>query len=88
MVLNDVQLELCYVAAWVHGFLQVYVVTELLTGGELLDALLERHTYSETDARQVFRQLLSGIAYLHGIVSHNDAFYSSNVIKQTETVSF
>ena len=45
--------------------MQVYLITELLTGGELLDAVLERGSYSEADARLCFAQLLSGIDYLH-----------------------
>ena len=48
---------------WLAG--QVYLVTELLLGGELLDAVLERGSYSEADARMCFAQLLSGIDYLH-----------------------
>lgn len=47
------------------SYLQVYLVTELLLGGELLDAVLERGSYSEADARLCFAQLLSGIDYLH-----------------------
>ena len=52
---------------------QVCLVTELLTGGQLLDSVMKRENYSETDAREVFRQLLEGIHYLHnnGIV-HRD----------------
>lgn len=38
---------------------------ELLTGGELLDAVLEKGSYSEADARLCFIQLLRGMAYLH-----------------------
>lgn len=44
---------------------QVYLITELLTGGELLDAVVERGIYSEADACLCFKQLVSGIAYLH-----------------------
>ena len=40
-------------------------MTELLLGGELLDAVLERGSYSEADARLCFVQLLRGIEYLH-----------------------
>eukprot|EP00210_Caulerpa_lentillifera_P007239 g6926.t1 len=52
---------------------KVYLITELLSGGELLDAVLQRGNYSEADACSCFRQLLKGIAYLHskGIV-HRD----------------
>jgi serine/threonine protein kinase len=44
---------------------QVYLITELLTGGELLDAVLRRGSYNEGDARACFVQLLRGIEYLH-----------------------
>ncbi len=44
---------------------QVYLITELLTGGELLDAVLQRGSYNEADARDCFVQLLRGIEYLH-----------------------
>ena len=44
---------------------QVYLITELLTGGELLDSLLQRGSYNEADARGCFVQLLRGIEYLH-----------------------
>lgn len=44
---------------------QVYLMTELVTGGELLDAVLQRGTYSEAEARLAFVQLLHGIQYLH-----------------------
>lgn len=44
---------------------QVYLITELVTGGELLEAVLQRGTYSEAEARLAFVQLLKGIEYLH-----------------------
>ena len=44
---------------------QVYLITELLHGGELLDAVLQRGSYNEADARTCFAQLLRGIEYLH-----------------------
>ena len=42
--------------------LQVYLVTELLLGGELLDAVLERGSYSESDARMCFAAFSTYIA--------------------------
>jgi serine/threonine protein kinase len=42
-------------------------------GGELLQAVAEKGSYSEADARGCFVQLLSGIAYLHEQgVAHRD----------------
>lgn len=46
---------------------QVYLITELVTGGELLEAVLQRGTYSEAEARLAFVQLLKGIQYLHSM---------------------
>ena len=46
---------------------QVYLITELVTGGELLEAVLQRGTYSESEARLAFVQLLKGIRYLHSM---------------------
>jgi serine/threonine protein kinase len=43
----------------------VYLITELVTGGELLEAVLARGSYSESEARACFVQLLRGIEYLH-----------------------
>jgi len=52
----------------------VYLVSELLKGGELLDAVLEQtEGYSEDIARQCFQQLMQGIEYLHSQgVAHRD----------------
>lgn len=43
----------------------MYLITELLLGGELLDAVLARGSYNEADARSCAVQLLRGIEYLH-----------------------
>uniref|UniRef100_A0A061RYI3 Calcium/calmodulin-dependent protein kinase I n=1 Tax=Tetraselmis sp. GSL018 TaxID=582737 RepID=A0A061RYI3_9CHLO len=52
---------------------KVYLVTELVEGGELLDRVTERGNFAENDAQFLFRQILEGVAYLHrnGIV-HRD----------------
>lgn len=51
----------------------LYLVMELVTGGELFDRIVEREQYSEQDAKEVMRQLFEAIKYIHskGIV-HRD----------------
>ncbi|PSC74088.1 CAMK CAMK1 kinase [Micractinium conductrix] len=52
---------------------KVFLIMELLRGGELLEAVLQQGHYSEADARTIFRQLVQCLQYLHakGVV-HRD----------------
>ena len=57
---------------------QVYLVTELCTGGELYDRVVQKmrnnkKTFTEVDAARILRSIIDGIAYCHtkGIV-HRD----------------
>jgi len=51
----------------------LFLVMELVTGGELFQRIIKQKSYSEADAQVVMRQIFSGVAYLHsrGIV-HRD----------------
>ena len=51
----------------------MYLVLELVSGGELFDRIVERERYSEKDAAEVIRTILESLRYLHnkGIV-HRD----------------
>ncbi|MFN3504500.1 MAG: protein kinase domain-containing protein, partial [Allorhizobium sp.] len=51
----------------------IYIVMELLRGGELFDRIVGRARFTEEEARQVVRPLLESVDYLHrmGIV-HRD----------------
>eukprot|EP00873_Tetraselmis_striata_P001178 jgi/Tetstr1/421442/TSEL_012391.t1 len=53
--------------------LNVYIIMELFSGGELLDRITEKGNYTEQLAAQMITQILEGVAYLHsrGIV-HRD----------------
>ena len=58
----------------------VYVVTEYLSGGELLEAVQKHSSYCEVDARLCFSQILKGIEYLHSNgVTHRD-IKSANIL--------
>mmetsp|Transcript_14633 Transcript_14633/g.37275 ORF Transcript_14633/g.37275 Transcript_14633/m.37275 type:complete len:342 (-) Transcript_14633:188-1213(-) len=50
-----------------------YLVMELVTGKELFDKIVERGQYSEEDASNVIRQLVSAVEYLHANgIAHRD----------------
>jgi len=44
---------------------KLYLVMELVTGGELFDKIVERGSYSERDASFVMRQIVDACRYLH-----------------------
>lgn len=51
----------------------IYLITELCTGGELFDYLVEKGRLSVAETRRIFGQLVLGVAHLHqsGVV-HRD----------------
>lgn len=52
---------------------KIFLVCELITGGELFDKIVEKQRFSEEEARFYFRQLLEGMEYCHSQgVCHRD----------------
>jgi serine/threonine-protein kinase Chk2 len=52
---------------------RLYIVLELVTGGELFDSIVEEKRFTEDKARGITRQVLDAIAYLHGRgIAHRD----------------
>jgi len=67
---------------------KVYLITELLTGGELLDALLAKGSYTEEDARMCFEKLLSALAYLHkNEIAHRDLKLENLLLTSAENIT-
>ena len=46
----------------------VYLVMELVTGGELFDRIVEKGSYTEKDAADLIRQVLDAVDYMHSQV--------------------
>jgi calcium/calmodulin-dependent protein kinase I len=46
----------------------IYIVMELVTGGDLFDKIIGIGRYSEDDARRVLLKIMDAVKYLH---SHN-----------------
>lgn len=44
-----------------------YLVMEYMQGGELFEKIVQRGRYSERDAAFIFKQIASGVQYLHGM---------------------
>ncbi|XP_015365966.1 PREDICTED: calcium/calmodulin-dependent protein kinase type 1 isoform X3 [Diuraphis noxia] len=52
---------------------KVYLIMELVTGGELFDRIVQKGSYTEKDAAHLIRQVLGAVDYMHeqGVV-HRD----------------
>lgn len=52
---------------------KLYLVMELVTGGELFDKILAKGSYSEKDACLIITKILSAVQYLHNLgIAHRD----------------
>ncbi|XP_072420862.1 caM kinase-like vesicle-associated protein [Chiloscyllium punctatum] len=46
---------------------EYFIIQDLAMGGDLFDWILDRGTYTEMDAREVVKQVLQTISYLHSL---------------------
>jgi len=52
---------------------KLYLVMELVTGGELFDKIVEKGSYSEKEASNIVGKILSAVEYLHSNgIAHRD----------------
>eukprot|EP00898_Chlorokybus_atmophyticus_P006787 jgi/Chlat1/7109/Chrsp57S06734 len=64
---------------------KVFLITELVTGGELLDRLAEKGNYTEEDSSALIRQILDGVAYLHDLgIVHRDLKLENLLLENNE----
>jgi len=51
----------------------IYLILELVTGGELFDQIINKGSYSEQDAVNIIKQILEAVSYLHSHgIAHRD----------------
>jgi len=51
----------------------IFIVMEQVNGGEMLDRIMEKSVYSETEAATAFVQMISALEYIHSIgIAHRD----------------
>lgn len=63
--------------------LNIYMVMEYVSGGELFHLVNEHEGLRETDARRLFRQIISGIEYCHqNLVAHRDLKLENIMVDQ------
>jgi serine/threonine-protein kinase Chk2 len=64
----------------------LYLVLELVTGGELLDKILEEKHFPEEKARNYFRQMLEAECYLHAQdIAHRDLKPENILLKDPDS---
>jgi len=52
---------------------KIYIIMELMKGGELFDRIVERGNYTEQDSMKVVKELLEAVEYLHSMdCAHRD----------------
>lgn len=53
-----------------------YLVTEYLQGGELLDRIARKSSYTENEARSILHKLMEAVCYLHSVnIVHRFLFF-------------
>lgn len=62
-----------------------YMVTEIMAGGELFDRIVSKTFYTEKEARDLVKILLSSLQYLHHLsIVHRDLKPENLLLKSTE----
>jgi len=65
---------------------KLYLVMELVTGGELFNKIVEIGAYSESIAKDLVRQILHGVKYLHSLnIAHRDLKPTNLLLKSSES---
>jgi len=64
---------------------KLYLVMELVTGGELFDKIVEKGSYTENEAIQLVKKIVSAVEYLHNIgIVHRDLKPENLLLKRAD----
>lgn len=65
---------------------KLYILLDLVTGGELFERIVENGAFEESSARDIFRQLVHAVAYLHSRgISHRDLKPENILLEQVSS---
>jgi len=65
---------------------KLYLVMELVTGGELFNKIVEIGAYSEQIAKDLVRQIIHGVKYLHSLnIAHRDLKPTNLLLKAPDS---
>jgi len=66
----------------------LFIITEMVTGGELFDKIVELGAYTEKEAAELVRKMVSAIDYLHSMnIVHRDLKPENLLLKSPDDVS-
>jgi len=64
---------------------KLYLVMELVTGGELFDKIVEKGSYTESEASTLVKKIVSAVEYLHSIdIVHRDLKPENLLLKRAD----
>jgi len=64
---------------------KLFLVMELVTGGELFDKIVEKGSYSEKEASELVRKIVSAVDYLHNLgIVHRDLKPENLLLKRAD----
>jgi calcium-dependent protein kinase len=67
----------------------IFIVTELIHGGELFDEISKRQNFTEQDASVIIKQILEAMAYCHGLnIVHKDLKPENLLLQEKDNVEF
>lgn len=66
---------------------KIFIVLELVSGGDLFDKIRENKGFNERDCKKYFKQILEGVQYCHDLgICHRDLKPENILIDEQDTL--